>query len=181
MKKNNYKKEQLKKRIVLTIFSSKIFSFPILYKLRNKFYKKEFNIGKNPIIEHNVWIQRTHGKKGFIKIGSNVLMSRNTSIDYTGAVTIEDNVWLSEGCSIFSHIHKLNKNRINRTENDIIQSNIILRKNCWIGTKVIILPQAKEIGKNSVIAAGSVVTKPVPPDVMVAGNPAKIIKHITKQ
>lgn len=48
----------------------------------------------------------------------------------------------------------------------------------WIGTDVIVLPQVKKIGAYSVIGAGSVVTKDVPDNVVVAGNPAKIIREL---
>ena len=46
----------------------------------------------------------------------------------------------------------------------------------WIGSKVIIL-KCVTIGENSIIAAGSVVTKDVPPNVTVAGNPARIVRQ----
>ena len=50
----------------------------------------------------------------------------------------------------------------------------------WIGGNSVILPGIT-IGNNSVVGAGSVVTKDVPEDVVVAGNPAKVIKNITEQ
>lgn len=49
--------------------------------------------------------------------------------------------------------------------------------NVWIGGSSVILPGVK-IGDNSVVAGGSVVTKDVPPNVVVGGNPAKVIKEI---
>ncbi|KAG2187800.1 hypothetical protein INT44_005490 [Umbelopsis vinacea] len=48
---------------------------------------------------------------------------------------------------------------------------------CWIGGGAILCPGVK-IGDRSVVAAGAVVTKDVPSDVVVGGNPAKIIKHL---
>jgi len=56
---------------------------------------------------------------------------------------------------------------------------IILEDNCTIGPNSIILPGIT-VGKNSIVGAGSVVTKDVPPDVVVAGNPARIITGIEK-
>ena len=47
----------------------------------------------------------------------------------------------------------------------------------WIGSHVIIL-KGVSVGARSIVAAGSVVTKSVPPDCIIGGNPAKIIKHI---
>ena len=54
---------------------------------------------------------------------------------------------------------------------------VILRKGCWIGANSIILPGV-EIGENSVVGAGSIVTKSFPKGVVIAGNPAKLIKEI---
>lgn len=173
-----YKKEQRKRRFVLTFYGSKIFSFPLTFGLRIKAYRKYFNIGENPIIEHGVWIQRTHGLLGKISIGNRVLLARHVSIDYSGEVVIEDNVWISEGASIHSHIHPLTFDRIDRKKGSVIPTKVVLRKGCWIGTHAIVLPQVEEIGENSIVAAGAVVTKRVPPNVVVAGNPAKIIKKL---
>lgn len=54
---------------------------------------------------------------------------------------------------------------------------ICLRRGCWVGAGVIIL-SGVEIGQNSVIGAGSVVTKSVPPFCVAVGNPARIIKRL---
>lgn len=50
-------------------------------------------------------------------------------------------------------------------------------KNCWLGAGVLVLPGIK-IGDNSVIGAGSVVTKDIPPNVVAVGNPCKVIREI---
>jgi acetyltransferase-like isoleucine patch superfamily enzyme len=173
-----YRREQLHRRWVLTIFGSKFFSFPLTYRLRVLAYQKCFNIGRNPIIEHEVWIQRTHSLMGTISIGDNVLLSRHVAIDYSGSVVIEDNVWLSEGAQVHSHIHKLEPGRLTRERGNITPTSVVLKKGCWIGANAIILPQVEEVGENSIVAAGSVVTKKVPPDVVVGGNPAKIIRGL---
>lgn len=57
-----------------------------------------------------------------------------------------------------------------------IRTNTVIKENCFIGTKSTILPGVS-IGPNSIVAAGAVVTKDVPPNTIVAGNPAKIIKQ----
>lgn len=52
---------------------------------------------------------------------------------------------------------------------------VTIGKNVWIGMNCIIL-KGVTVGENSVIAAGSIVTKDIPPNVLVGGNPAKIIR-----
>lgn len=54
---------------------------------------------------------------------------------------------------------------------------IIIEDNVWLGVNVIVL-KGVTIGKNSVIGAGSVVTKSIPPNMIAAGNPCKVIKEI---
>jgi len=56
---------------------------------------------------------------------------------------------------------------------------ITIHENCFIGARAIILPGV-EIGPNSVVAAGAVVTKTVPPNSVVGGNPAQVIKTVTE-
>ena len=54
---------------------------------------------------------------------------------------------------------------------------VLIRDNVWIGMNAVIL-KGVEIGENSVVAAGSVVTKSVPPNVVVAGNPAAVVSQL---
>lgn len=54
---------------------------------------------------------------------------------------------------------------------------VVLRRGCWIGANVTILPGVT-IGENAVVGAGSIVTRDVPPRTVVAGNPARVIREI---
>lgn len=56
---------------------------------------------------------------------------------------------------------------------------IVLKRNYWIGANSVILPGVT-VGENSVVAAGSVVTKDIPADTVVAGVPARIFKKVTE-
>lgn len=107
-----------------------------------------------------------------------MLLARHVNIDYTGEVVIEDNVWLSEGAELHSHIHALTPERTRRTKDGILTKKLILRQGCWVGARAIVLPQVGEIGQGAIIGAGSVVTKPVEPYTVVAGNPAKVVKRL---
>ena len=60
---------------------------------------------------------------------------------------------------------------------DLIPKKIVIKDYAWIGSKSVILPGVT-IGENAVVGAGSIVTKDVPDNAIVAGNPAKIIKYI---
>lgn len=167
------------RRLSQIVVGFEIFEFPGLNRIRNLTYRTFFKIGKNPIIGKNVRLYRVHGiRENEIIIGKNVLLANNVNIDYVGGVAIEDNVWLSEGVHIHTHSHKLTANRIHRPTDEIIPSSIVIKENAWLGDGVKIMPGVKCIGTNSIIGAGSVVTKDVPDNVVVAGNPAKIIKTL---
>ena len=57
-------------------------------------------------------------------------------------------------------------------------ASVRIGRNCWLGAGVVVLPGVT-IGDNAVVAAGSVVIRDVPPDTLVAGNPARVIRKIT--
>lgn len=60
---------------------------------------------------------------------------------------------------------------------DPVKGRIILEEDCWIGAGAIILPNVT-VGASSIIGAGSIVTKSVPPNTVVAGNPARVLKTL---
>lgn len=65
---------------------------------------------------------------------------------------------------------------VNKDWDNVITKEITICKKAWIGMNVIIL-KGVTIGEGAVVAAGSVVTKDVPPYRVVGGNPAQIIKQ----
>ncbi len=90
-------------------------------------------------------------------------------------IKIGDNCFIAPGVHIYTATHPLNaKERISGAE---FGKPVMIGDNVWIGGRAIINPGVT-IGNNSVIASGSVVTKDVPDNVVVGGNPAKVIKKI---
>ena len=182
MDDKQYKKDQVRRRWILTIFSSKWFSFPWSYKFRNKIYSKHFNFDSDAYIEENVWIRRTHSINGIISAGKGLVLARNTDIDYTGCLEIGNNVAIAEGVKIITHGHdffNLREDVVSKEKN-LFLTNLVIHDNVTIGARSIIMHGVREIGENSVVSAGSVVTKEVPANVVVAGNPAKVIAKLHK-
>jgi acetyltransferase-like isoleucine patch superfamily enzyme len=85
-------------------------------------------------------------------------------------VSIGRKVIFASGVKIISGNHDL----MDRNKH-VVSMPIIIHDNVWIGANSVILPGVV-IGINSVIGAGSIVTKSVPDNVICAGNPAKVIK-----
>jgi acetyltransferase-like isoleucine patch superfamily enzyme len=171
--KQKYKREQLIRRLIFTLFGGKWFSFPFLFKLRIWTYRRYFNIGKNPIIEHNVLISRTHGLPGTIKIGNNVTIARETMLDYSGVLTIKNGVIIGPGVMIFTHERDMNAYDQGKDIN--IPSELIIGEHAYIGARSIILSTCNYIGQNAHIGAAAVVTKDVPANTTVVGIPAKTL------
>lgn len=107
------------------------------------------------------------------KIGKNVFINFNCVFLDLGGITIEDNVLLAPNVSLLSEGHPISPEE----RHSLIPNPIHIKKNAWIGANATIL-QGVTIGENSVVAAGSVVSKDVPDNVVVGGTPAKIIKTI---
>lgn len=111
-----------------------------------------------------------------VQVGSRVCIGTRSYIDE--AVLISDRVSISRNVSLLTNTHNMD-GRINKRAGEVcFVSPLEIGEGVWIGTDVIVLPQVKKIGKYSVIGAGSVVTKDVPDNVVVAGNPAKIIREL---
>jgi|SRR5579884_4001374 len=95
---------------------------------------------------------------------------------YVGTVKIGRDVMIGEELVAISRNHEYsNKDIPMRLQGFQKDQPIIIEDDVWIGTRVIILPGIR-IGKGSIVGAGSVVTKDVPPYTIVAGNPAIAIR-----
>jgi acetyltransferase-like isoleucine patch superfamily enzyme len=121
-----------------------------------------------------------------IEIGNNVVIRPGTFLyaDATfggGEIIIEDDVLLGGGIHFYTNNHKFDNTSIPIIDQGYptpsIGDSIRVQRGSWIGANAVILPGVT-IGKNSVVGAGSIVTKSVPPRVVVAGNPAKILRQI---
>ena len=106
-------------------------------------------------------------------IGKNVFINHACSFLDLGGITIEDDVMIAPRVNLISEGHPVSiKDR--KTLN---VGKIHIKRNAWIGANVTILAGVT-VGENSVIAAGAVVSKDVPDNMIVGGIPAKIIKPI---
>jgi len=117
------------------------------------------------------------GERVIIRPGT-MLHGESNSLENT--ILIEDDVLIGCGVHIYVENHNFsNPNQLISKQGHSIAKQVVLKKGCWIGANAILLPGVT-IGMNSVVGAGSIVTKSVPDGVVVAGNPAKIIKKIER-
>lgn len=89
---------------------------------------------------------------------------------YPEQITIGNHVHITAGVTILTHSLDTTKSGINW-----VKTSVTIEDDCFIGTNSIICNEVT-IGKNSIVGAGSIVTKSIPPNEIWAGNPAKFIK-----
>jgi len=109
----------------------------------------------------------------YIIIGKNVFINHDCSFLDMGGIKVGDNVLIGPKVNLVSENHPIDPLQ----RRSLIGKPIIIKNNAWIGASATILPGIT-IGENSIVAAGSVVTKDVPDNTIVAGNPAKYLKSI---
>ena len=108
-----------------------------------------------------------------LHLGKNIVINSGCSFQDQGGIYIGDGTIIERNVIFTTLNHDLNP----KSRGDMWPKPIHIGKNVWIGAGAIILPGVN-IGDNSVIAAGSVVTKNVPENSVYGGNPAKLIKNI---
>lgn len=109
-----------------------------------------------------------------IRVGRRVFINQNCTLYDLGGITIGDDVMIGPNVTIVTTGHP-----VEPTERFayLIGKPVVIERNVWIAANVTIIGGVT-IGENSVVAAGSVVTKDVPANTLVGGNPAKVIRPI---
>ena len=133
--------------------------------------KLRFKEWKYPKIEEGRptkynWIVQHKGK---LKLGYRTDIGAFTYINAKNGVVVEDFVQIGSHCSIYS---------ISTIDDE--EGQVVLRKNCKIGSHSIVMPGVT-VGENSIIGAFSFVNKDIPENVVAIGAPVKVIKRIGKQ
>lgn len=129
-----------------------------------------------PIDEDTKVVPPFHCDLGFnIKLGNNVLINYDCALLDTGEIFIGDNVLIGPGSKIVTANHPMDAKE--RRDWSVSCRPIRIEEDVWIGAGVVVLPGVT-VGARSVVGAGSVVTKDIPPDTVAAGNPAAIIRRL---
>src|SRR5579871_5163100 len=113
-----------------------------------------------------------HGDE--IRVGRNVFVNQNCTFYDLGGLDIGDEVLIGPNVNIITAGHPLEASQRRAAT---IGKPIVIERNVWIGAAATIIGGVT-VGENAVVAAGSVVTRNVPANTMVGGNPARVIRSI---
>ena len=113
-----------------------------------------------------------------IHVGKNVVINFNCTFVDDGEIFIGDDCMIGPGCNIATSVHPISP-QLRRHK---LQYNkpVHIGNNVWFGAGVTVLPGIT-VGNNAIVGAGSVVTKNVPANAIVAGNPARLIRMINEE
>lgn len=133
---------------------------------------RKFSLGDYSVIESFACINNAVGD---VIIGDHTRVGLHNTI--IGPVTIGNHVNLAQGITVTALNHNFADPNKRIDEQGVSTTLVVIEDDIWIGANAVILPGIT-IGHHSVVAAGAVVTKNVPPHSLVAGIPAKVIKQI---
>lgn len=184
MFKSNYFKLIMKINKVKFGKNLNLYGIPVIFKKKGS----QLNIGENCTIkssflsnliglsQRTIIVTRTEEAK--INIGNNVGISGATIYARKG-ISIGDNTLIGGNVKILDNdFHPIEVEARNLDiKEKIITKEIKIGRNCFIGANSLIL-KGVEIGEGSVVGAGSIVTGKFPRNVVIAGNPARVIKKI---
>lgn len=128
-------------------------------------------VGENCVVEQPLFC--TYGFN--TSVGDNFFLNVNCRLMDSGKITIGNNVFIAPNVSIVTEEHAMDvEQRLAGLE---YTHPVTIGDNVWICTGAIVLPGVT-IGSNSVIGAGSVVTKDIPPNSLAVGNPCRVIRSL---
>ncbi|ALI99885.1 acyltransferase [Rufibacter tibetensis] len=130
-----------------------------------------FTIGSGSVVEDYAVV---NNGMGAVHIGDNTFVGLFDVV--IGPVTIGNNVIIAQHVVISGLNHGYENVLVPIKDQPCTTAEIVIEDDCWIGANAVITAGVR-IGKHSVVAAGSVVTKDVPPFSVVGGNPARILKE----
>jgi maltose O-acetyltransferase len=126
--------------------------------------------GENLLLHKNVRIQSPEK----VKLGNNVSVNYNTLLDGHGGLEIKDNVLVGMNVLILTANHVFSQLDKPIKSQGLDCAPVVIKENSWIGANAVILPGV-ELGRGTVVGAGSIVTKSFPAYSVIAGNPAKLL------
>jgi len=144
----------------------------------NGLARRGVRIGDHVRLQKNVWCQATSdlAEPGEgIEIGEGTYIGPGSILGAGGGIRIGRDCLLGAGVDLLAENHRFDDLTRRIREQGVTRRGITIGDNVWIGNKAIVI-DGVTVGSGAVIGAGAVVTRDVPPDAVIAGNPARLIR-----
>lgn len=140
---------------------------PILYRLAG------VRIGHGTVLAGSLNLSGHGRPSACLRIGPHCYLNEQISINLEGRVILEGGVSVGMECLFLTATHELGPPDFRGGR--VVARDVRIGQGAWLGARVIVLPGVT-VGAGAVIGAGAVVTRDVPPNVLAAGVPAKVVR-----
>ena len=150
--------------------------WPVQGHVLESFREGRLEVGAHTLLEPGVWI--TTGDAGRVRIGGGCFLNMGVMVAAHELVEIGDHCMFANGCFISDASHRFDDpDKPVPWQGFTTKGPTRIGDNCWFGANVVVTTGVT-IGERCVIGANSVVTRDLPPRVIAAGSPAKVLKEI---
>jgi acetyltransferase-like isoleucine patch superfamily enzyme len=150
--------------------------YPVEGELLEALDEGRLTIGEGTLLEPGCWI--TLAPRARVSIGEGCFLNRNTMLASHERIEIGDHTMFANGCFVGDADHRFDDPNMPITwQGFVSRGRVKIGANCWFGANCVVT-SGVEIGERCVIGANSVVTRDIPPGMIAAGAPAKVIKPI---
>jgi acetyltransferase-like isoleucine patch superfamily enzyme len=150
--------------------------YPVEGEVLEALDQGRLRIGRHTLLEPGCWI--TMSAQARIAIGSGCFLNKNTMLAAQELIEIGDHVMFANNCFVGDSDHRYEEPDRPITEQGFVaRGPVRIGSNVWFGVNCVVTGGV-QIGERAVIGANSVVTRDLPPGVIAAGAPAKVLREI---
>jgi len=150
--------------------------FPVEGEILEALDSGRLQIGEGTLLEPGCWL--TLSAEARIRVGEGCFLNRGTMLAAMEEIEIGDHVMFANNCFVGDADHRYDDRTRPITHQGFVpRGPVRIGSNCWLGVSCVVTGGV-EIGERAVIGANSVVTRDIPPGVIAAGAPAKVLREI---
>ncbi|MDO9542877.1 MAG: acyltransferase, partial [Kiritimatiellia bacterium] len=128
-------------------------------------------------MKHGVYLDTEVAATGYIRIGKRVYIGAGCCLHGHEGLEIGDDSLLAQNITITPYSHSFDNPEKTVYSQGGIQKKIVIGRDCYLGMNVCVVCTAENIGEGSVVGAGSVVVRSIPPYAIAVGVPAKVFRY----
>jgi acetyltransferase-like isoleucine patch superfamily enzyme len=150
--------------------------YPVEGEVLEALDEGRLKVGGGTLLEPGCWL--TLAPEAHIEIGEDCFLNRGVMLAALDRIEIGDHVMFANGCFVGDSAHRFDDPDVPVTQQGFASKGPVrIGSNCWFGVNCVVT-SGVEIGERCVIGANSVVTEDLPPGVIAAGIPARVIREI---